>query len=434
MKQLASLACRTLLPRLGALLSAMTLLLGAPAHAETTLDVMYCYPSFARFHEPLAQEFMKLHPDITVKFRAPLASYDEGHQAMLRNAVTNQLPDVYYSGYHLLGELIHKLEARDQAVRIESLLKGEGDAFAAANFAPRLLALGQVDSRQYGLPFNASSPIMYVNADLVQKAGGDPQNMPTTWDGLIKLAGRIHALDKDINGLSYNIDAWPDDWLFQSIIDQQGGRMVKPGTKKAGFDGPVGLAALRTLRRLVTEGGMQMVDWDQSRQQFSAGKTGIFFSTPAQLRQVTDAVGSSFHFTTARFPLDDKTNGGVPTGGNAVILLAKDPAKQKAAWEFMKFVTSARGQKVVVEMTGYLPTNKLALGNDFLGPFYAVNPNFKTATTQIDIALPWSGYPGGQSVRIWRAQRDVIGTVMRGEKTPEGALPELIKVTEDLME
>jgi len=48
--------------------------------------------------------------------------------------------------------------------------------------------------------------------------------------------------------------------------------------------------------------------------------------------------------------------------------------------------------------------------------------------------LPWAGYPGGQSVRIWRAQRDVVGAVMRGEKTPEAALPELLKVTEDLME
>jgi multiple sugar transport system substrate-binding protein len=37
-------------------------------------------------------------------------------------------------------------------------------------------------------------------------------------------------------------------------------------------------------------------------------------------------------------------------------------------------------------------------------------------------------------VRIWRAQRDVVAGVMRGEKTPEAALPELVKATEALME
>lgn len=145
-------------------------------------------------------------------------------------------------------------------------------------------------------------------------------------------------------------------------------------------------------------------------------------------------VGNRFPLGTARFPLDDKAGGGVPTGGNAVVILTRDAARQKAAWDFVKFVTSPEAQKIVVEMTGYLPTNQRAIGAEFLGPFYDKNPNFRTATTQIDRSLPWGGYPGGQSVRIWRAQRDVVASVMRGEKTPEAALPELVKATESLME
>jgi len=413
---------------------AMLVFFTSQVFAQVDLDIFYCYPSFARFHEPLANEFMKIHPEIKINFRAPAASYDEGHQAMLRSSMTNQLPDIYYSGYHLLGELVKNLDKRGQIVPLEGLLSSEGSNFTKTNFAPRLVVLGQVNNKQFGLPFNASSPIIYVNADLVKRAGGDPQKMPTNWNDIVALAAKIKKLDNDINGISYDIDAWPDDWLFQGMIDQQGGTLVKPGTKKVGFDGPVGLHALQLMRRFVTEGGMQLVDWDQSRQQFSAGKTGMFFSTPAQLKLVTDSVAGRFNFTTARFPLDNKTSGGVPTGGNAVILLTKDASKQKAAWEFIKFVTSPRAQKIVVEMTGYLPTNQLALGPDYLGPFYDTNPNFKTATTQIDKSLPWAGYPGGQSVRIWRAQRDVVGSVMRGEKTPEQALPELVKVTEELME
>ena len=413
---------------------AMLVFFTSQVFAQVDLDIFYCYPSFARFHEPLANEFMKIHPEIKINFRAPAASYDEGHQAMLRSSMTNQLPDIYYSGYHLLGELVKNLDKRGQIVPLEGLLSSEGSNFTKTNFAPRLVVLGQVNNKQFGLPFNASSPIIYVNADLVKRAGGDPQKMPTNWNDIVALAAKIKKLDNDINGISYDIDAWPDDWLFQGMIDQQGGTLVKPGTKKVGFDGPVGLHALQLMRRFVTEGGMQLVDWDQSRQQFSAGKTGMFFSTPAQLKLVTDSVAGRFNFTTARFPLDNKTSGGVPTGGNAVILLTKDASKQKAAWEFIKFVTSPRAQKIVVEMTGYLPTNQLALGPDYLGPFYEANPNFKTATTQIDKSLPWAGYPGGQSVRIWRAQRDVVGSVMRGEKTPEQALPELVKVTEELME
>jgi len=413
---------------------AATAAFSANAQQTVTLDVLYCYPSFARFHEPLAAEFMKRNPNIKIQFRAPSASYDEGHQVILRNAVTNQLPDVYYSGFHLLGEMARTLEKRNQIVDLGTFLRNEPANFASSNFAPRMMSLSQVDGKQYGLAFNASSPIMYFNTELVKRAGGDPKNMPNTWDGVIALAGKIRALGNDVNGMSYDVHAWPDDWLFQGMLYQQGGKLVEPGTKKVGFNNEVGLQALKTVRRFVTEGGMQLVDWDQSRQQFGAGKTGILFTTPAHLKLVTDMVGNKFEFSTARFPLDNKANGGVPTGGNAVVMLTRDAVKQKAAWDFIKFVTSPDAQKTVVEMTGYLPTNQRAIGADFLGPFYEKNPNFRTATTQIDRSLPWGGYPGGQSVRIWRAQRDVVAAVMRGEKTPEAALPELVKATESLME
>lgn len=406
----------------------------AVAAEQVTLDVLYCYPGFARFHEPLANAFMKQRPDIKIKFRAPAASYDEGHQQVLRSAVTNQLPDVYYAGYHLLPEMARTLEKRGQIVDLGPFLKAEGDEFVRANYAPRMIGLAKVDGKQYGLAFNASSPIMYYNVDLVKKAGGDPNNMPTTWNEVIALAAKINKLGSDISGIAYDVHGWPDDWLFQGMIFQQGGQLVDASGKKAGFNNEVGLYALKTFRRFVTEGGMQLIDWDQSRQQFGAGKTGIFFTTPAHLKQVTDLVGGKFAFGTARFPLDNKDKGGVPTGGNGVVMFTKDAAKQKAAWDFIKFVTSPEAQKVVVEMTGYLPTNSRALGKDYLGPFYEKNPNFLTAATQIDKGLPWGGYPGGQSVRIWRAQRDVIAAVMRGDKSPEAALPELVKATEELMQ
>ena len=48
-------------------------------------------------------------------------------------------------------------------------------------------------------------------------------------------------------------------------------------------------------------------------------------------------------------------------------------------------------------------------------------------------SLPWQGYPGGNSVRIWRAQRDIITSVMRGETTPEAGLERLVAETNALM-
>lgn len=398
---------------------------------EVTLDVLYAFPAFAKFHEPIAAEFMKKNPAIKINFRAPAASYDEGHQTMLRSSVTSQLPDVYYSGFHLLSELVETLDKRKQVVDLGPLLAAEPEAWRKANYSDALLSLGQVGGKQAGLAFNASTPLMYFNADLVKKAGGDPEKMPDNWADTVALAKKIRT--GDVAGLAYNVHDWPDDWLWRGIVQQGGHTLLDASGKKVAFGGDVGLKALETLRSFVTEAGMPLIDWDQSRQQFIAGKIGIFFDTPARLRQVTDLVGERFTLKTALFPVDDKAKGTLPTGGNAAIITAKDPAKQKAAWEFVKFVTGPEAQKIVVETAGYMPTNLRAGEDAFLGPFYKDNANFRTINGQVKRAAPWQGYPGGNSVRIWRQQREVVAGVMRGDIQPKAGIERMVSETEALM-
>jgi multiple sugar transport system substrate-binding protein len=160
---------------------------------------------------------------------------------------------------------------------------------------------------------------------------------------------------------------------------------------------------------------------------------GIHFDTPARLRVISDQIGTKFTLGTEIFPIDNKEKGGIPTGGSAIIITAKDAAKQKAAWEYAKFLTGPEAQKVVVEVTGYLPTNKLASGPEYLGPFYKANPHFQTAARETERAVPWQGYPGGNSVRVWRTQREIIVGVMRGDIAPEAGLERLVNETNALL-
>lgn len=423
-----------------ALFGAMTaaaVLTAAPGFVQSgdvTLEVLYNLPGFTKFHQPLAEQFMKDNPGIKINFLAPATGYNEGQQQVLRAAVTNKLPDIYFSGYNLTGELVHTLAPRGQIQDLGPFIEAEGGtAFLDRNFTPQMAALGQVDGKQYGLPVNASSPIIYVNADLVTKAGGDPNNMPSTFPELIQLAKKIHDADSKVAGMGYDINGWPDDWLWQALIFEQGGALVDDATKTVAFDNEIGLNALKLTREFVTEGGQSLLDWDQSRQQFGAGLTGFIFSTPAHVQTVEGLVGDRFKLTTSTFLLDNKEKGGVPTGGNSVVMLTDDAAKQEAAWKYIKWITSPAAQDIIVRITGYLPTNKLATGADYLAPYYAEHPNVETASRQADKLLPWAGYPGGDSVRIWRTQRDIIGTVMSGAVTPEDGLAQIVKATNDLM-
>ena len=56
----------------GAATAFVALGMAGPAWTQkVTLDVLYAQPGFAKYHEPIAQAFMKTHPDVEIKFRAP---------------------------------------------------------------------------------------------------------------------------------------------------------------------------------------------------------------------------------------------------------------------------------------------------------------------------------------------------------------------------
>ena len=132
-----------------------------------------------------------------------------------------------------------------------------------------------------------------------------------------------------------------------------------------------------------------MRDYEQSRQQFVAGKIGIIASSPNAARAFTDLVGSKFKLGCQIYPRMNKDHGRLPTGGNGGMILTKDPIKQRAAWEYLKFACGPEGQKIAVLGSGYMPTNKLAEKPEYLGDFYKKNPLWYTPIKQIPFAMGW---------------------------------------------
>lgn len=414
----------------GAVLFALPL----AAQAQTTVDVLHAWPGHNPFHESVANAFMEENPDIRINFLASAESYDSLHQAVVRDAVTGNLPDIVFTGYHLLPELVRILQNRDQAVDLAPFIEQEGgQAWLEDNFHPSMIGLTTVDGTVYGLPFNASTPIIFYNTELVEAAGGDPDNLPDTWDGWIELAGKIDALGEDITGMSYAVDAWPDDWLWRALISEQGEPFMNDDGVTVAWDGESGRNALELTLRFMNEGGMEMIEWSQGRQQFAAGLTGFTFQSVNSARSFEELAEGKFTVGTAIYPVANKQSGTLPTGGNGGVITTQDPEIQQAAWEYIKFAASPEGQRLAVLGSGYMPTNQKAMAPELLGDFYAENPNWRTSLDQIDRATAWMGYPGTNSVEIWRTQRDLIAAVMAGDLTVEEGLAEMVAETNDLI-
>lgn len=422
------------IPKLAAWVALAALATTGSASAETvTLEVVHAWGGHKRFHEPIAEAFMKQNPGVEIKYRAPMKSYSDGHQTILRQALSEDLPDIWYSPYNTLGELVATLGARGQITDLEPLMKDEGPDWVAANYAPNVLALGQVDGKQWGIPFNASTPIVYYNLDLVKQAGGDPAALPADWNELIAWGKKISKGGDDVDGLAYSVSEWGDDWLWQALVFNFGGSLMDAEKKQVTFGDEAGAKAVGLISKIARETGMPLLTEDQTIQQFAAGKLGIFIGSTAEVRVMGELVGQNFAWKTGPYPISDKARGGLPTGGNVAVILSKDEARQKAAWDFVKFATGPEGQKIAVLGSGYMPTNLKTAGSGYLGEHYAKNPDWTTSMKQWPVAKAWFGYPGNKGVKIWREQQVILASIIRGDVPPEEGLQKMVSTTEKLI-
>jgi multiple sugar transport system substrate-binding protein len=409
--------------------------LAGAVQAQVQITCLTNAGHLTRQHEPLAKMFNEMQNEVEVVHAAPAKDYADTHLRLFRGSATNTLPDCAFQAFNQLPSLARSLADRDQIVDLKTLMDKEPAGWTDANYSEQMLDLGRVDGSQYGMPFNASVIQWYVNADLLAQVGVAMEDFPTDWDGVLALAARIDALGEDIEGLSYGVDQWGDDWPFQVLILQQGGRMLNEAGDTVAFnDQDRHVEAMKLARRMVSEGGYNPeTDLKTQLTSFTEGKLGIYATSPASAKQIEERVGGAFDLRSVKFTVWNDAEGRLPTGGNAAIITTKDPVKAAAAWEYIKFLTGPKGQDITARNTGYLPTNIGSLADEFLGGYYAETPYYATPSSQYNRAGSWYGYAGTQSEKIWRDQRAVIRSVMMGDIEPQAGAEQLVAIATDLM-
>ncbi|CDN52322.1 ABC transporter substrate-binding protein [Neorhizobium galegae] len=408
--------------------AAIAMTVSLPAHAETTLTVHYPMPGFFKdVMDTISKKFMEENPDIKIQFANPSATYEEGIQLIMRQAGTAEMPDLTFIGLNRL----RMVQERDLPVDLAPFIAKEGD-MGKLGFSDNILKLAQVKGKQVGLAFATSNPIMYYNADLVKAAGGNPDVPPKTWDEVIALGAKIKALGNGVEGIDFRWQG--DDWMFSALLFGAGGQMLGADEKSVAFAGPEGLRAVETLDRMVKQGGLPVFTAQAGEQAFFAGKVGIEFKTTGGLRNTIKSVGDKFDLRTAQIPLIDPVKGKLPTGGNAVVILARNAEKQQAAWKFAKFAAGPYGASVVVPGTGYVPNNELAAKSpDYLGNFYKANPLFVAGLSQMDRMVPWYAFPGTNGVKVTQAIVENLSRIVEQQATPRQALEDAASEVKGLL-
>ena len=398
------------------------------ARAEPVeLIVQYTQPQiFDGVFDALKAEFEARNPDVTVSFRGAHNTYGDNVQALLRDAVVGDMPHVNYLGLSFLPTVAD----RGLAVDLAPLMENDGETFEENGWTESLQSVGRHGGQQLSLPFAISMSLTYYNADLVRQVGGDPDNMPTDWDGIIDLAGRIDDLGPDYAGMYLPYSAsWYGAWYFQGALFSNGGEMMQPGASDVSIvDDPAWQVAMGLYDRMAEEGGMMAVGDQAHRQQFIAGRMGFVIDSISRLYNFEQSIGDRFDFRTARHPMG-AADGRLPTGGNLAMITTaaeEDPAVLDAAWRWVRFASGPFGTDQVIRLVGYTPVNTLALDDpDLLQGYFDSRPNHRTAVEQIPLVRDWFQFPGENSLEIDTVIGEHLEGVVDDSLTPEQALTSL---------
>jgi multiple sugar transport system substrate-binding protein len=365
-------------------------------------------------HEELAQRFSKLRPDVQIRFRTPPNGYAPLTEQILRAAVVNNAPDVVFEGLNFL----RTLSERHLTVSLGSFAEKDG-GFKKLGYHDWSLALGRLGRDAHGLPFAISIPVIYVNGDLVKSAGHDPANIPTTWAELVKIGKAVEAKNPGKTGFFYRDDV-DGNWMLQALVFSNAGAMLNAEENRVAFVSGPGRFALDTLEFFARE-KMVTLNGSQARSAFGAGNIAIFADSSSNIESISRAVGDRFDYRIARFPMPS-SDGKLPAGGNLAVMLAKDPKKQDAAWEYIKFVTGPVGQTLMATRTGYLPGNEIPMRDqDMLGRFLSESPKRALTAQQLPFLTGWYAYPGANALKITDVIQDHVDSVVAGRQSAEAA-------------
>lgn len=250
-----------------------------------------------------------------------------------------------------------------------------------------------------GMPFNASTILLYYNKDAFREVGLDPDKPPKTLAELADYAAKLTRRSSDGKSVDmYGFGGVPTTYELVSWIGQQNGfsyltdkRNGHEGNPtKVVFDSEGTLANFLTeWRNVYAKGGLGNITSDV-RQQFVAAKVAMFVTSTSSLSTVLESVGDRFEVGVGYLPaVDEKSTGGVNIGGGAIFVFDNgNDADKKGTWEFLKYLMSSEAQFYWHQMTGYFPVNKGSYELEAFKEHIENNKLFKVAIDQLNESDP----------------------------------------------
>jgi len=333
----------------------------------TTLNLLV--PSYSdqtqSLWETVIDGFQKANPDITVNLE--VQSWDNLESVITTKVQGGDAPDIYNGG-PFAG-----FAADDLLYNVEDVTSP--DTFS--DFQESFIKNEQLDGTTYALPFIASARALFVNNELLTKAGVTAP--PKTWDELLDAAVKISALGDGVAG--YGMPLGSEEAQAEAAVWLWGGGGTFGDESEITIDTPANLPGAEQIKKMIDAGATQADPGSTDRSPlmdiFIQGKIGMQVGLPPTVGQIADG-NPALDYSIVPIPTED---GSPFTLGVADQLMAfkNDDAKKDAITKFFDYFYSADVYVPWVKAEGFLPVTKSGAdqlgGDENLKPFLDVLPD-----------------------------------------------------------
>lgn len=336
----------------------------------------------------LARAFEAKHPNVRINVE-PVAGMGYDIKLIMQSAA-GTLPDVVFLADSLVPTFTKYRVVRD----LREFIKDD-PTFPLNDIYPQMLRTGMdKEGRIFQLPRELGVVVIFYNRTLFRRAGLPDPSPSWTRKDFLRMAKKLTLRDEKGRVTQYGFwggYAWCG--IYAPWVASEGGRVVTADGTRAAFSSPESLKGLRDLVELVT---VQKVAMPPNRSitipgvdPFAAGKIAM---QPQVFPQVP-----SYRATMKNFDWDVQV---MPAGsvkrvtnmGAAGYGMSTNTKHPREAWEFLKFIVSSEGQRVLAEAGSGIPVLK-SMAKDPCWRKPGRSPkNYDAFIKSVDFGMGWEDF------------------------------------------
>jgi sn-glycerol 3-phosphate transport system substrate-binding protein len=419
--------------KLCTLLGAATLVSGTSAHAQTEIEFWHAFTG--RLGELVAEQvdtFNASQSDYTV-VASHKGNYSETLNAGIAAFRAGEQPEIL-----MVFEVgTATMMAAEGAIRpIFEVMEAGGAEFDQSRYISSVTGYyTSADGNMLSLPFNSSTPVLWVNRDLLSEAGIDPDTDLSTWEQVDTVLDQLSEAGVDCPMTT----AW-QSWIHLENLSAY--HDVPFATQENGFAG--------TDTELVFNSAPQvahisaMGEWadegkfiyagrrNEGGANFRAGECALFTESSAGYAGIS--AEAEFDFEVRPLPywsaLVDEPQNTIIGGASLWIMEGHSAEEYEGVAAFMNFLSSPEIQAKWHQDTGYLPITTEAGELTREQGFYDANPGTDIAVIQMTAKEPTENSKGlrlGSFDQIRGIIDEELEAVWAGDKSAQEALDSAVE-------